>query len=82
MTWLRCSYCDADYIAGTVLCPECMGTDLRPIADVPEELPADIANNSSRIPALRTSFHWEDMAHPVQVVNRRVPLPWLRSRSR
>src|SRR6476661_4329588 len=25
---------------------------------------------------LRTSFHWEDVAHPVQVVARRVVLPW------
>ncbi|HEY2739791.1 MAG TPA: condensation domain-containing protein, partial [Thermoanaerobaculia bacterium] len=25
---------------------------------------------------LRTSFHWEDVTHPVQVVARRVDLPW------
>ncbi len=25
---------------------------------------------------LRTSFHWQEMAHPVQVVARRVTLPW------
>ncbi|HSK77456.1 MAG TPA: condensation domain-containing protein, partial [Thermoanaerobaculia bacterium] len=25
---------------------------------------------------LRTSFHWEDVAHPVQVVARQVELPW------
>src|SRR5215475_6988083 len=25
---------------------------------------------------LRTSFHWQEVAHPVQVVARRVPLPW------
>jgi amino acid adenylation domain-containing protein len=26
--------------------------------------------------ALRTSFHWQEVAHPVQVVARRVALPW------
>src|SRR4051812_42854481 len=25
---------------------------------------------------LRTSFHWQGVAHPVQVVARRVTLPW------
>jgi len=25
---------------------------------------------------LRTSFHWQEVAHPVQVVARRVELPW------
>ena len=25
---------------------------------------------------LRTSFHWQEVAHPVQVVARRVTLPW------
>ena len=25
---------------------------------------------------LRTSFHWQEVAHPVQVVARRVALPW------
>ena len=26
--------------------------------------------------ALRTGFHWEEVAHPVQVTSLRVPLPW------
>src|ERR1700712_4272392 len=26
--------------------------------------------------ALRTAFHWEEVAHPVQVTSLRVPLPW------
>nr|MDP9121889.1 condensation domain-containing protein [Acidobacteriota bacterium] len=29
-----------------------------------------------RHPVLRTSFHWQEVAHPVQVVARRVALPW------
>jgi len=29
---LRCASCEAEYIAGTVLCAECTGTDLRSIA--------------------------------------------------
>jgi amino acid adenylation domain-containing protein/non-ribosomal peptide synthase protein (TIGR01720 family) len=30
----------------------------------------------ARHPALRASFHWEGMPRPVQVVHRRVELPW------
>ncbi|HEY2738148.1 MAG TPA: condensation domain-containing protein, partial [Thermoanaerobaculia bacterium] len=29
-----------------------------------------------RHPVLRTSLHWQEVAHPVQVVARRVTLPW------
>src|SRR5215813_13879299 len=30
----------------------------------------------ARHAVLRTSFHWQEVAHPVQVVARRVELPW------
>src|SRR5215813_8364171 len=30
----------------------------------------------ARHAVLRTSFHWQEVAHPVQVVSRRVGLPW------
>jgi hypothetical protein len=30
---LRCASCGTEYIAGTVLCADCMGTDVRPIAE-------------------------------------------------
>src|SRR5262245_11502809 len=30
----------------------------------------------ARHAVLRTSFHWQEVAHPVQVVSRRVALPW------
>ena len=29
----RCAFCGAEYILGTVLCAECLGTDLPPIDD-------------------------------------------------
>src|SRR5205823_2455369 len=34
------------------------------------------ANLVERHAALRTSLHWQEVAHPVQVVARRVTLPW------
>lgn len=43
--FLRCSSCGVDYIAGTVLSAECMGTDLRPITEPPEAPPEEIAND-------------------------------------
>ena len=30
---VRCATCAAEYITGTVLCPDCLGTDLQPIAE-------------------------------------------------
>ena len=30
---VRCASCGKEYIAGTVLCPECLSTDFRPIAE-------------------------------------------------
>ncbi|HEY2738070.1 MAG TPA: condensation domain-containing protein, partial [Thermoanaerobaculia bacterium] len=41
-----------------------------------ERLKAAWASLVERHAALRTSFHWREVAHPVQVVARRVTLPW------
>ena len=41
-----------------------------------ERLQAAWARLVERHAALRTSFHWQEVAHPVQVVARRVTLPW------
>ncbi|HEX3527349.1 MAG TPA: amino acid adenylation domain-containing protein [Thermoanaerobaculia bacterium] len=41
-----------------------------------ERLKESWASLLERHAVLRTSFHWQEMAHPVQVVARRVPLPW------